>query len=164
MSEVSLYVPKENGDLKFLTDADIDDGTSGALLVDAFLDENPRNQDDVFVIIDQENGVLEVVEVEDREPIQPKRKIVVRTGGGRNGGSASEEAEDTEEERPQTRRAPAKRKPQTKKSSGGSKASTSKPKPRGRSGNKGGAKPKARAKSGGSKPKGGAFARKAEDD
>lgn len=163
MSEVSLYVPKENGDLKFLTDADIDDGTSGALLVDAFLDENPRNQDDVFVIIDQENGVLEVVEVEDREPIQPKRKIVVRTGGGRNGGSGSNEDEDAEEERPSQRSAPKRKpgpKPGAKRS--GSKASASKPKPRGRS-NKGGSKPKARAKSGG-KPKGGAFGRKAEDD
>lgn len=156
MPEVSVYVPKENGDLKFVTDADIEGDTTGDLLIDAFLDENPRNQDDVFVIIDQDGGTLEVVEVEDREPVQPRRKIVIRSGGGSRNGEVED---DSEEERP------SKRKPGPKP---GSKRGKAKPKPKAKgsqakAGRPRQSKPKARAKSGG-KPKGGAFGRKAEDD
>lgn len=153
--EVSIYVPKENGDLKFITDADVDEDTNSALLIDAFLDENPRNQDDVFVIIDQDAGTVELVEVEDREPVQPRRKLIVR--GGNNGGSASDEEEAP---RPPKRSAP--KKATTRKAPAAKPKATAKAKPR--AATKKPAPKRAAAKKPAPKKRGGSFGRKSEDE
>jgi hypothetical protein len=101
VSNITIYIPKENGDLKYV--ADVEDEDRADMALDAVLDELPKigNQSDTFVAIvdgledgkvvlltlggdevlrrpkraiSMSNGAATVEETEEEEPVQPARR------------------------------------------------------------------------------------------
>jgi hypothetical protein len=125
---VTLYIPKENGDLKFL--ADIEDVDHPALALDGLFDaiaakqvDMRRPSEDTFVAVtgSLDDGNVVTLVLEDDAPVQPKRKISVSRDGfiepeakpKRRGPGRPRRAETEDEGE-----APARRKPGRPKGSG----------------------------------------------
>jgi hypothetical protein len=110
VSTITIYIPKENGDLSYV--ADVEDEDRADMALDAVLDELPRvaQRSDSFVaLIDgYDGGTAVLLTLADPDVVErrPKRGIAMSNG------AAVEEA--VEEEAPAPRRrqtAPAKRGP-----------------------------------------------------
>lgn len=99
MSTISIYTPKENGDLKYI--ADVEDEDRPDMALDAVLDELPRIKDTTFLAMvagDEEgSGTWHVLELpEDAEPERRPKRAIVMAGsfGASANGNGEEEAEE----------------------------------------------------------------------
>ena len=109
---VTIYLPKDNGDLKYV--ADVEDEDRPDMALDALLDEMPRigKQNDTFVALvgTVDDGTLCTLTVGDEEPIQrPKRNIAISNGFSATGEEDVEEEADEDEEEAEPE--PPKRRP-----------------------------------------------------
>lgn len=112
MATITIYIPKENGDLSYV--ADVEDEDRADMALDAVLDELPRiaSRSDTFVaLIDGfEGGTAALLTLADSDVVErrPKRGIAMSNG------AAVEEAAEEEPVAPrrrQTAATPAKRGP-----------------------------------------------------
>jgi hypothetical protein len=136
---VTLYVPQENGSLKYI--AEVEGAEDGPLALDALLDEMPRLKHDQYVAISGtlEDGTVEVLTVPDDDaPLQPRRAILrsrqaaaPKPASSRRKRAAVEVEEDEDEApKPARKRSSSKkttRKPPAKKAPTKPKGSTRKP-------------------------------------
>lgn len=107
MSTVTIYIPKDNGDLKYV--ADVEDEDRPDMALDAVLDEIPNaaRQSDTFVaVVDGlEDGKVVLLTLGGEEVLRrPKRAISMSNGAG----TTVEETVEEEPVQPARRRGTAK--------------------------------------------------------
>jgi hypothetical protein len=128
---ITIYIPKENGDLKYV--AEVDEVTRPEMALDALLDEMPRvaRQSDTFVAL---NGTLEdgqmvtmVLDVDAPVEERPKRSITVSINGRvEQPVAAPDETGEPDEPAPAPKRRRAARKSSNGRKRTASKATASK--------------------------------------
>jgi len=136
VSTITIYIPKDNGDLSYV--ADVEDEDRADMALDAVLDELPRvaQRSDTFVaLIDgYDGGTAVVLTLEDSDVVErrPKRAIAMSNG------AATVEEPEAEDEAPAPRRRPtaAKRGPGRPRGSTAKKTTAAKTTPKRASGRK----------------------------
>lgn len=118
----TIYGKKDNGDLHLIGEADVEEGTSAALLIDLLLDEETKLRSRNFIVFLPE-GVFDVT-VNGDEPVNPRRDISVEQVSGnsatkvKRSARKAEPEEEVEEAKPApkrtTRKPAAKRAPAKK--------------------------------------------------
>jgi hypothetical protein len=110
---LNIYQVGDEGDLVMVAEMDDDDApASPELAVDALLDQAEDDIDGPFAVVFTQN--IAIVELDDDETPQPRRKM--RVTGSLNGETVVEEVEVEEEEAPAPRRRPGRPKGSTNKS------------------------------------------------
>jgi hypothetical protein len=136
---VQFYVPKENGDLKFVDEVEGTSDVEAAL--EALLDARPKLQHDAYVFVSVEGeslngdgGVIGIAEVTEEEEVVTRRKV--RVGGGdepapkKRGRPRKQPVEEVEEDEEEA--APPKRRGRPPGSKNKATAASAAPKRRGR--------------------------------